>query len=120
MDITCIFFLLELRAILPFTIPYSGKFLYGANFRIFRMLHPLYENKNCENLNVRNCFPFAYHNHKRSLAAGAKCKASSLNDVYRFFAKALKRSDLSDPSGPISASITIKEASGASVTIYHM
>ena len=37
-------------------IPYSGKFSYGANFRIFRMLHPLYENKNCENLNVRNRF----------------------------------------------------------------
>ena len=33
-------------------IPYSGKFSYGAKFRIFRMLHPLYENKNCENLNV--------------------------------------------------------------------
>ena len=30
----------------------SGKFSYGANFRIFRMLHPLYENYNCENLNV--------------------------------------------------------------------
>ena len=35
----------------------------------------------------------------------------------RFFAKALKRSDLSDPSGPLSASITIKEAS---VTVYRM
>ena len=34
-------------------IPYSGKFSYGANFRMFRMLHPLYENKNCENLNVQ-------------------------------------------------------------------
>ena len=33
-------------------LPYSGKFSYGANFCIFRMLHPLYENKNCENLNV--------------------------------------------------------------------
>ena len=37
-------------------LPYSGKFSYGANFRIFRMLHPLYENKNCENLNVRIFF----------------------------------------------------------------
>ena len=27
-------------------LPYSGKFSYGANFRIFRMLHPLYENLN--------------------------------------------------------------------------
>ena len=27
-------------------IPYSGKFSYGANFRIFRMLHPLYKNRN--------------------------------------------------------------------------
>ena len=70
-------------------IPYSGKFSYGANFRIFRMLHPLYENKNCENLNVRKIFSlsrmtydlYAYHGHTRSLVAGAKCKASSLNDV---------------------------------------
>ena len=38
--------------------------------------------------------------------------------LYRFFAKALKRSDLSDPSGPLSASITIKEASDASITVY--
>ena len=39
--------------------PYSGKFSYGGNFRVFRMLHPLYyENKNYENLNVR-FFPFA-------------------------------------------------------------
>jgi hypothetical protein len=37
-------------------IPYSGKFSYGANFRIFRMLHPLYENKNYEILNMRNFF----------------------------------------------------------------
>ena len=37
-------------------IPYSGKFSNGANFYIFRMLHPLYENKNRENLNVRNFF----------------------------------------------------------------
>ena len=37
-------------------LPYSGKFSYGANFRIFRMLHPIYENKNGENLNVRNSF----------------------------------------------------------------
>ena len=51
---------------------------------------------------------YAYHSHKWSLAAGAKCK---------FFAKALKRSDLSDPSGPLSASITTKEASDASVTV---
>ena len=69
-------------------LPYSGKFSYGANFRIFRMLHPLYENKNCENLNVQNFFLsrvtfdlYAYHSHKRSLAACAKCKTSSLNDV---------------------------------------
>ena len=69
-------------------ILYSGKFSYGANFRIFRMLHPLYENKNCENLNVR-IFSLlhvtfdlcAHHGHTRSLAAGAKCKASSLNNV---------------------------------------
>ena len=78
--------------------------LVWPNFRIFRMLHPLYENKNCENLNVRFLSRvtfdlYAYHSHKRSLAAGAKCK---------FFAKALKRSDLSDPSGPLSASITIE------------
>ena len=40
-------------------LPYSGKFSYGANFRIFRVFHPFYENKNCENLNVRNFFlPF--------------------------------------------------------------
>ena len=25
---------------------------------IFRMLHPLYENNNCKNLNVQNFFPF--------------------------------------------------------------
>ena len=37
---------------------YSGKFLYGANFRKFHMLHPLYENKNCENLNLWKFFPF--------------------------------------------------------------
>ena len=36
---------------------------------------------------------------------------------YRFFAKASKQSDLSGPSGPLSASIMIKEASDASVTI---
>ena len=35
------------------TIPYSGKFSYGANFR---MLHPLCENKNCKILNMRNLF----------------------------------------------------------------
>ena len=35
--------------------------------------------------------------------------------LYRFFAKASKLSDLSDPSGPLSAS---KEASDASVTVY--
>ena len=40
-------------------ILYSGKFSYGAKFRIFRMLHPLCENKNCENLNVRNFISFA-------------------------------------------------------------
>ena len=51
------------------------------------MLHPLYENKNCKNLNVRNFLSHvtfdlhAYHGHTRSLAAGAKCKASSLNNV---------------------------------------
>ena len=31
--------------------------------------------------------------------------------LYRFFAKALKRSDLSDSSGPLLASITISDAS---------
>ena len=36
----------------------------------------------------------------------------------RFFAKASKRSDLSDPSGPLLASIMIKEASDAGVTVY--
>ena len=38
--------------------------------------------------------------------------------LYQFFAKASKRSDLSDASGPLSASIMIKEASDASITIY--
>ena len=52
------------------------------------MLHSLYENKNYENLN-RRIFSlqhvtfdlYAYHSHTRLLAAGVKCKASSLNDV---------------------------------------
>ena len=38
--------------------------------------------------------------------------------LYQFFAKASKWSDLSDPSGPLSASITIKEASDASIAVY--
>ena len=29
-------------------IPYSGKFLHGANFRIFRMKASVCENKKCE------------------------------------------------------------------------
>ena len=46
---------IELRiCIIDLPVPYSGKFSYGANFRIFRMLQPLYENKNGENLNMRN------------------------------------------------------------------
>ena len=40
------------------------------------------------------------------------------SSLYWFFAKASKQSDLSGPSGPLSASITIKEASDASVTVY--
>ena len=31
----------------------------AGNFCIFRILHPLYENKNCKNLNVQKNFPFA-------------------------------------------------------------
>ena len=40
-------------------IPYSGKFSYGAHFRIFCMLHPLYENKNCKKFERAKFFPFA-------------------------------------------------------------
>ena len=35
----------------------AGNFLYGAKFRIFRMLYPLYKNKNCENLSMQKDFP---------------------------------------------------------------
>ena len=65
---------------------------------------------------------YAYHSHTWSLVAGAKCKAIAhwTMSFYRFFAKASKQSDLSGPSGPLSTSITIKEASDASVTAYCM
>ena len=65
-------------------LPYSGKFSYGANFHIFRMLHPLYEKKN---LNLRNFFlasvTFDLH-HTQSLAQLQVLTMSR----YRFFAKA--------------------------------
>jgi hypothetical protein len=42
--------------IIIFFILYSGKFSHGANFHIFRMVHPLCQNKKYENLNMRNFF----------------------------------------------------------------
>ena len=40
------------RQCLRYNIPYSGKFSYGANFRIFRMLAGHMKLKNYENLNI--------------------------------------------------------------------